>query len=63
MDHCEFELQERLLFQASKGLLYEAKRNNNLNSFLKKEENALSFEFQVKMRKDKSQLVRVTNLQ
>lgn len=36
MDHCEFELQERLLFQASKGLLYKAQRNNNLNSLLKK---------------------------
>jgi len=44
MDHCEFELQERLLFQASKGLLYKAQRNNNLKTCQKKAEKVLSFE-------------------
>lgn len=44
MDHCEFELQERLLFQASEGLLYTAQRNNNLKTRIKKQKNILSFE-------------------
>lgn len=36
MDRCEFELQERLLFQACKGLLCKAERNTNLKNMFKK---------------------------